>query len=119
MASIAMSVEDFTNMTERRVMAEMKIKELEAKIDALTLSLGKIKAPKKEPTPEEVEILKQKRSEAGKKAAQKRAEKLAAKKEEERLALINKLKDEIRTESEAESACSVTEDSSSEHQELV
>ena len=102
MASITMSVEDFTSMTERRVMAEMKIKELEAKIDALTLSLGKIKAPKKEPTPEEVEILKQKRSEAGKKAALKRAEKLAAKKEAEKLALIAELKEEMLSENSSE-----------------
>ncbi len=100
MATVSMNVEELMSLTERRVIAELKVKELQAKVDELTLALSKKKSVPKEYTPEEIEALKAKRSEAGKKAAAKRSEKAAAKKEEERLALIAKLKDEILSESE-------------------
>jgi hypothetical protein len=121
-----MTLAEVMDLTEKRVLAEMKIKELEAKIDALTLSLGKTTrktAPKKELTPEEAETLKAKRSEAGKKAAAKRAEKAAAKKEAERLALIAELKQEILSETSSEELVEVSDSNSvsseAESHELV
>jgi hypothetical protein len=107
MATVSMNVEELMALTERRVIAELKVKELEAKVDQLTFALSKKKTPSKEQTPEQIEATRLKRSEAGKKAAAKRNEKQAQKKEQERLALIEQLKAEL-----SETADSVESESS-------
>jgi hypothetical protein len=105
-----MSVAELMELTERRVVAELKVKELQAMVDQLTIALAKKKTPSKEQTPEEIEATRQKRSEAGKKAAAKRSEKQAQKKEQERLALIEQLKAELSET--ADSADSVESEAS-------
>jgi hypothetical protein len=77
MATISMTVTELIELTERRVIAELKVKELEAMVAQLTIELSKKKGSLKEQTPEEQEALRLKRSEAGKKAAAKRKEKQA------------------------------------------
>jgi hypothetical protein len=86
---------ELTEQIEKRVIAEQRIKELEAKLTAIALDPPKKPrkpAVKKELTPEQAAELHAKRVEAGKKGAAKRAENAALKKEQEREALIAQAK---------------------------
>jgi hypothetical protein len=86
---------ELTEQIEKRVVAEQRIKELEAKLLAIALDPPKKArkpAVKKELTPEQTAELHAKRVEAGKKGAAKRAENALIKKEQEREALMAEAK---------------------------
>ena len=95
---------ELSDQIEKRVIAEQRIKELEAKLEAVNLDpIKKARKPavKKELTPEEQSELHAKRVEAGKKGAAKRAEKAALKKEQEREALLLEARAVIQAELKA------------------
>ncbi len=95
MATMTLTFAELTEQIEKRVIAEQRIKELEAKLLAVTLNPPKKArkpAVKKELTPEETAALHEKRVAAGKKGAAKRAENAALKKEQEREALLAQAK---------------------------
>ncbi len=72
MATMTITFAELTEQIEKRVLAEQRIKELEAKLAEVTLNPPKKTrkpAVKKERTPEEEEALHLKRVEAGKKGA--------------------------------------------------
>jgi hypothetical protein len=119
MATMTLTFSELTEQIEKRVLAEQRIKELEAKLSAVELAPPKKVRKQKELTPEEAEELHTKRVEAGKKGAAKRAEKAALKKEQEREALLLEAKAIVQAEIKALEESSEIESETSEHQELV
>ena len=98
-AKVEISVAELLDLNEKRVLAEQKVKELEERIEKMIVSKSeRKKSVKKEYTAEEIEELKIKRSEAGKKGAAKRTEKAAAKKAAEREQLVAQIKAELESE---------------------
>ena len=95
MATMTLTFAELTEQIEKRVIAEQRIKELEAQLLAVTLNPPKKArkpAVKKELTPEQAAELHAKRVEAGKKGAAKRKENAELKKEQDREALMAEAK---------------------------
>ena len=104
MATMTLTFAELSDQIEKRVIAEQRIKELEAKLEAVNLEpTKKARKPavKKELTPEETAELHDKRVEAGKKGAAKRAENAALKKEQEREVLLLEARAIIQAEIQA------------------
>jgi hypothetical protein len=108
-STVTIPLSHLLQLTEAKARAEQKVAELEAKIADLVLNPPRKPRKQSEPkerTPEELEALRIKRSEAGKKGAETKRLRKQQEAEEARLKAEDELRAQIREQIENEAAAS-------------